>query len=503
MHFTFTDYIDGITKNGEGVRQGNSKNDKFMMSSVGLSYNFGIKKKEDKEEAPVLTDAEMLAVDMEDEDKDGVIDLKDECAGTPEGVAVDAKGCPLDDDGDGVPNYKDDEPNSSPGAYVDTKGVTVSDSLITRQYEMYMDSTGAFSPVESFEHNGRYGKSNVAQKEYSVMIGTFTKGLPPEMMTKFLSIKDINSSIINDSTTTYNAGKFNNLLDAEKRKRELVAMGLSNAKVVYKQNGLFVDAPAFVSNVLEKNPPTNEATTNASEKTNAEKENKLAEKTTAVNKKTAANNKTKPIENKISGPIKTSSDDVVLRVQLGAYSKRLSKSVFSDIDDLIEVKTEDGLYKYMTGSFNSFDQAAKRKVDMVMKGYEGAFITAYEGGKRITVQEAGATMSKKNNNVNEPLENESKGAVDKKLVVFRVQLGMFTSELPEDKRTTYAKIKGVEQVGTRSGAVRYVVGSFNDYTQAQEYKKLVTKDYGIEDAFLVAFFNNEIISVQEALELIK
>jgi outer membrane protein OmpA-like peptidoglycan-associated protein len=49
-----------------------------------------------------------------DEDNDGVPDRKDKCPNTPEGVAVDADGCPLDTDGDGVPDYKDDCP-TEPG----------------------------------------------------------------------------------------------------------------------------------------------------------------------------------------------------------------------------------------------------------------------------------------------------------------------------------------------------------------------------------------------------
>jgi hypothetical protein len=46
---------------------------------------------------PVLSDA----------DGDGIADQFDKCPGTPEGVAVDSHGCPLDTDGDGVPDYLD------------------------------------------------------------------------------------------------------------------------------------------------------------------------------------------------------------------------------------------------------------------------------------------------------------------------------------------------------------------------------------------------------------
>ena len=42
-----------------------------------------------------------------DDDGDGVPNDRDECPGTPAGVAVHAKGCPLDTDGDGVADYKD------------------------------------------------------------------------------------------------------------------------------------------------------------------------------------------------------------------------------------------------------------------------------------------------------------------------------------------------------------------------------------------------------------
>ena len=86
---------------------------------------------------------------------------------------------------------------------------------------------------------------------------------------------------------------------------------------------------------------------------------------------------------------------MVLRVQLGAYKRKLSKNVFRGVDDLIEIKTDDGLYKYMTGAYTSMDEAAKRKIEMLTNGYPGAFIAAYKDGKRITLEEAGATVEVK------------------------------------------------------------------------------------------------------------
>lgn len=57
-----------------------------------------------------------------DRDKDGVIDILDDCPNTPKGAIVDEKGCPSDADGDGVFDGIDQCPNTPMGAKVDEKG---------------------------------------------------------------------------------------------------------------------------------------------------------------------------------------------------------------------------------------------------------------------------------------------------------------------------------------------------------------------------------------------
>ncbi|MFO7717542.1 MAG: OmpA family protein [Thermodesulfobacteriota bacterium] len=59
---------------------------------------------------------------LQDSDGDGVVDSKDQCPDTPEGVEVDAQGCALDSDGDGVANYKDECPETPQGVAVDAQG---------------------------------------------------------------------------------------------------------------------------------------------------------------------------------------------------------------------------------------------------------------------------------------------------------------------------------------------------------------------------------------------
>ena len=111
-----------------------------------------------------------------------------------------------------------------------------------------------------------------------------------------------------------------------------------------------------------------------------------------------------------------------MRVQLGAYKKRLPKAVFKDVNDLIEMKTDDGLYKYLTGSFTTIESAATLKVEMILNGYPGAFIAAYKDGERISLKDAGATIAE-NENILETPENTIVSGVNKNLVKFKVQIG--------------------------------------------------------------------------------
>jgi len=57
-----------------------------------------------------------------DSDNDGVADYMDECANTPRSVQVNSKGCPLDSDEDGIPDYTDICPGTPKGIEVDDLG---------------------------------------------------------------------------------------------------------------------------------------------------------------------------------------------------------------------------------------------------------------------------------------------------------------------------------------------------------------------------------------------
>lgn len=118
---TTLDWIDGV--NLDPTVGGGLSPDKDILNyvSVGLGFNLGSKT---NSVAPLwwvnplnytyeelANPRHMILPDvvLADSDGDGVADQFDKCPDTPNGVAVDAHGCPLDTDGDGVPDYRDKE----------------------------------------------------------------------------------------------------------------------------------------------------------------------------------------------------------------------------------------------------------------------------------------------------------------------------------------------------------------------------------------------------------
>jgi hypothetical protein len=122
-YYTLTDVLDNVAFEGTSI-QGSKGNDSFFYSHLSLHF--------DLFSDPTTRTVELLYADVEfdpllfdDEDGDFIMDVTDQCPGTPYGVQVDTLGCPLDGDMDGVPDYVDLELFTERGAWVDDQGVTL------------------------------------------------------------------------------------------------------------------------------------------------------------------------------------------------------------------------------------------------------------------------------------------------------------------------------------------------------------------------------------------
>jgi hypothetical protein len=122
---TMSDYLDNYKSGG---------NDNYIFAHVALKYSFG-KPYDDSPESYQKVD--FSALEKLDTDGDGVNDGDDRCPGSPAGVKVSNRGCPLDDDEDGVPDYRDKELQTAKGILVDENGVTVTDKAIADRQQQW------------------------------------------------------------------------------------------------------------------------------------------------------------------------------------------------------------------------------------------------------------------------------------------------------------------------------------------------------------------------------
>jgi len=469
MFFTFTNYIDNVTDNSIIGRTGNNRNDWFLYTNAALTINLNPENDSDGDGikyAPTLEEKNQLfALAVEDSDRDGIRDIFDECPNTEAGVEVDEKGCPLDRDADGVPDYLDKEPDSVMGAFVDENGVTLTDEEILKRYQIYSDSTGEYTAnVVSSTYTGTtlnlptVKKTERPGRTYAVRVGESTTGISPDEVDYILSIPDV-QTIQKGDTTFYVIGNYDNIPDAVKRKLELGDEGIDGTLIAREEGDV--------------KPLTN-------------------------NERSSEARSTVLAGNENIGRTPTDTKGVVYRVQLGAFKFNLSKNVFADVDDLLVIKGDDELTRYATGSYSNLNEAIKRKTNLVTQGYEGAFVTAYRDGKRIKLNEAGATYVRPDV-VETSTSEATPGAISKTNLKFNIQLGAFRERVPSDILNSYISLGGVKP--KKDGDLtKYVYGTYNSYEEAQTAVATL-KANGFDGAFVVADLKGKLIPAKDAINL--
>lgn len=444
FHLSFSDNIDNIS----GESAGRKGNDHFMFSSIGILYNLHHRKKDIKEKN---TGLELEELEFEDEDTDGIADIIDLCPFTETGIATDMYGCPLDTDKDGVADYMDEEKDTPPGNVVDLKGVTMSESAILDIYLTYKDSIGDLSYEKSQTETADYERHSIRMrnrsKGYRVTITNIDQ-LDGLAISKLLSISDIHGGE-DEEGLNYYIGDFSQLEEAYSRMKQLEGMNYET-KLVYNEFGNY---SAVDQSELERAAKSSES-------------------------------------------FYANPDKTTFRVQVGAYRHRLSDNIFKEVDDVLVITGQDGITRYVSGSFDNIKEAAEHRIDLLLEGFEGSFVTAYKGGKRISLKEAGARVSKKE----VITESSETGGINAEYVDYSVQLGSFSGRVPADMLSKFIELDDVSPMRGVNGTTRYIYKSFDDKEKAEKALKEL-KDRGFKDARLIGLFNGQIISAVEASKL--
>ena len=469
MHFTFSDLIDGVTDQSVGNRVGTSDNDKLLFTHIAMSYDFNVKPKKSPIKLFDLDLEQYLQEDTLDSDGDLVVDHLDKCAKTPIGVTVDEYGCPLDDDFDGVSNSFDQELLSQEGAKVNDVGVTLSSKDYNRMFRLYKDSTGEFSDFDTlysiWSSDPRSVKKIIDEeklkpegKQLFIVIGSDVEGVSANELWKKLANKDFKVKESGDSVM-YVLGGYDESELANKIKE------LQNDNVQVQG----------VVEISENNEVTN---VNVEEVLEKSEQNDLV-----------------PV-------IDADDQEASFRVQIGAFSRKVSKSVFKGLPDLVSVKGDDGLYRFFSGSFVDKSKAASHKINLSTSGYNDAFIVAFKNGNRITLREAGFEVDSNYKENIEISSTPSVNAIDSKLVKFRIQVGAYKEKVPVEALDLFLDVgKVLPKRDIKSGLTKYYVGKLNNYQEAINFRDDLIKK-GLEDCFIVGEFNSNIISSKEALNII-
>lgn len=452
MHYTLSDLVDGVTDQSTAERQGDGRNDRFLFTSFSVGYAIPLERKPRKVRSTPLPIEELDVIALnEDEDGDGVPDHMDDCPNTPTGAKVSTRGCPLDSDKDGVPDHLDDEPDTAPGAAVDARGRTIGDDAHLKAWLAWKDSANVLTDmatVASMEPPRR-ASSTPAKRIYAVKVGSQVEGISEEQIQKILSIPDVRT-VVRGDTTYYVVGSYDNIPEALKREMELWGIGIAGS-VLAQEGGRLIDI---------------------TEEVEAERRKMIVP--TTPEDMTAA---------------------TTIRVQLGAFRRPLAENIFKNVPDLVTIKGDDGLMRYYTGSFTDVNEAAAHKVKMLVNGFDGAFLVAFRGGKRVSMREAGAGLTG-----SEDLRTVPSGSINKEMIRFRVQVGTFAGNVPIETMGTFIEVGDVEAVPGRD-AVRYFHGRYTSRAAAEQARGEL-RSLGLNDAFVVGEVNGTIISAEEAQRLL-
>ena len=495
MHFTSSDYLDGIN-NSNNFPLGIGK-DNLLYTHIAIAYDFNAEKK-DPPLDPLMDEVSMnlLLQDTIDSDGDSIVDHIDLCAKTPPNTQVDAFGCPVDDDRDGVPNSFDKELLTYEDVIVNEDGVTMTDDDFLLAYKMYKDSTGEYAEWDTIINKSYSGplRSKITsldkkkvekekpKKDLFIVIGSDVQGVSAEDLWEKLADKDFQVKESGDSIM-YVLGGYDEKELSDKIK-ELEENNVEVQGVVEIAEN--EDVKTLENEQIEKIINSPEI---------------IIEDSPEIISEGSSDSELDTKEDMV--PVISPDDNApTFRVQIGAFNRKIQKSVFKGIPNVVGIKGEDGLYRFFSGSYSDKSEAASHKIDLSLSGYNDAFLVAFQNGKRITLKEAGFEV---NENFKENLEISSEASenpIDPEMVRFRVQVGAFKEKVPDDILASFKKLGTVmAKTNAGQGYTKYYMGDFMEYKNVLKFRSKLF-DNGLIDCFIVGEFQNKIITSREALNLL-
>lgn len=376
---------------------------------------------------------------------------------------------------------------------------------------------------------------------FKVQIGAFKNALPNNT---FKGLSPVIAQSTPNGYIRYMAGNFEKYESANAVKNDLKNLGYNDAFVVAYYNGKRINLNEGVDKARESGQKVELSDNSSAGITAGANVPRNAAPTAANVAAGGADNKPPDITNELE-----KMNGLLYTVQIGVYSKQVTRSQLSNLRPIYTEKLPSGLYRYTAGIYNQSSKLLEDKRKVVELGVKDAFVSAYYNARRIPFAE-GQKLQTENKNLKMETENPiifpggtstisaantpapsntttivtnpaansnvpafsngvAQGPVatadngvktDEAGISFKVQIGAYKNQVPNDVASKFMNIKTwpVNNV-VINGLYIYTIGNFNAPAFAKKLKDEAVS-LGITDAFVTVYKDGKKLYGSEALQ---
>ncbi len=194
------------------------------------------------------------------------------------------------------------------------------------------------------------------------------------------------------------------------------------------------------------------------------------------------------------------TDDIskLYTVQVGTYGRNVPRVVQEKLDSIpgmVQTRINDSLTIFTVGSYDNWELAEAKQNELIQQGLTDAF-----GVKQSKVAEVTGQLDYLVKNEPELLalyKQQNPGDV----ISFKVQTEEYRNEYVKKLSAIIAR-HGMTVQTTTGGLKIYTLGSFDNFDQADELKKELTR-LGVKSVKIASFLNGKPIPILDALKMVE